>query len=402
VQTCETAECRQAAVLQAWAADPEEGLALLLALPDEVERTATAVQVLEVHPKEVGPLCGRLPQGATLERCIRVSRRPHLNPPKEERGKRPLFFDQLEDVDQNHAPGEVTPDLGSCGSSQDLISCLREAALAKAQVGDVRAAAALCAAIPLTSNPPERWRSDCFFNAAERLVEIQGHNHYAQAVGLCHEAKKYFAPCVTHLLMSMARVVPAADEKGAQEWVAAREAASAIAAYWAGTSLAERLVDGFWALATGMAMHSAPEVSGDLLEHVPPEAVPHVRAAAAARMLAIGRSKESTLKGWSNAVSAALKLRKNQELRRSRHRRYRVADAQWPRRVGEKDGMKIIFYNGPAVRVVAEDPGIDMTICVLEAAARLDPVPTELLRDGLAHRDRRVRWTAEQLLLKTR
>jgi hypothetical protein len=60
--------------------------------------------------------------------------------------------------------------------------------------------------------------------------------------------------------------------------------------------------------------------------------------------------------------------------------------------------MRLTLYQGPAYRVLAEDPQIDMTLCVLEAAARLETVASALLEEGTTHADPRVRWTAEHLV----
>ena len=64
--------------------------------------------------------------------------------------------------------------------------------------------------------------------------------------------------------------------------------------------------------------------------------------------------------------------------------------------------MRLTLYQGPAYRVVAEDPQIDMTLCVLEAAARLETVASALLEEGTTHSDPRVRWTAEHLVAGSR
>jgi len=294
--------------------------------------------------------------------------------------------------------GDLTPNPGQCDTDLDRSSCLRVAALAQAEAADVRAAAAHCEAIDLVGTPPERWRWDCYFSSAEQLVKHHGHREYAQAVSLCGASGPYLTACIQHLLSRLARVAPAADEDDAETWATVRATAAAIDAHWENTPIGPALVEGFWAMAVGMSMHSASSVSGDLVDHLPPAVLPHVRAAAAHRLISEGSPGDRDLEGWAAAVSAALKTRRGLEPRGSRHMDYRVPIPKWSRKQGQRAGMNMILYQGPAVRVVAEDAEVDMALCVLEAAARQDPLPAALLVQGRAHSDPRVQWTTARLL----
>ena len=53
---CDTPECRQAEIVEAWEASPDQAVALLEKLPSEVERLAAMSQLISRFPSEVGPL----------------------------------------------------------------------------------------------------------------------------------------------------------------------------------------------------------------------------------------------------------------------------------------------------------------------------------------------------------
>jgi hypothetical protein len=249
---------------------------------------------------------------------------------------------------------------------------------------------------------PERWRSDCYFSAAEHLIRAHGHGQYTAAVGLCAGAGAYTAPCLRYLQWELARAAPHADEDNVVGWAQARLAADAVGEHWAGTLLAEPMVDGYWALATGMAMQHASVLSGDMLDHVPKEARPHVRGAAATRLMSEVSDPALDLQDWADRIYGVLVQRAGKQPRATRHGQYWVPKAKWSRKAASEAGMPVIPNQGSAPRVVAEAPEIDMLLCVLEAAARLDPVPIALLEQGRSHTDPKVRWTSEQLLLVPR
>jgi hypothetical protein len=399
-QPCDAPECRREAVLQAWESDPEVGLVRLLALPNEVEITAAASKIMTSYPDTVHTLCDKLQAGPTRRWCTHIKNRPHL------KGAERRFADpgwqlskHVEDKPELlPSLGAVVPDPEHCDDQPDRHSCIRDVALANAKLGDAQAASANCEALELRGTPPERWRWDCNFMAAEQVIRHHSYGKYDQAVALCGKAGSYLVACLRHLQGLMARDAPAADEAHPEGWAKLGAAADTVGQHWSGTTFGAALVDGFWAVSISMSMHSAESPSGDLLEHVPEAAVPHVRAAAAYRVLLDPKAAEQDLDGLVRMSAAVMDKRHKATPRGSRHEDHRIAPVKWSRREGARAGMAMVQYRGMGVRVVADVPQVDLALCVLEAAARLEPVRTDLLNQGLAHKDARVRWTAEQLL----
>ena len=73
----------------------------------------------------------------------------------------------------------------------------------------------------------------------------------------------------------------------------------------------------------------------------------------------------------------------------------RVADL-WEERAADVSGT--VVYRSGSRRLVASDARVDLAICVLEAAARTQPVHAALLAEGLEHASPRVHQTAQRLL----
>ena len=69
----------------------------------------------------------------------------------------------------------------------------------------------------------------------------------------------------------------------------------------------------------------------------------------------------------------------------------------WPRDKGEDGQRPAELYLGTSRRTVSKDLRTDLTLVILEAAARMDPPWTELLQAGGRHTEEPVRWTAARL-----
>ena len=77
---------------------------------------------------------------------------------------------------------------------------------------------------------------------------------------------------------------------------------------------------------------------------------------------------------------------------------FRAAADLWPSDLPGEETIPAIAYLGTARRTVSEDPTIDLTICVLEAVGRSPPVPSLIMKQGAAHPDPLVSWTAKRLV----
>jgi hypothetical protein len=382
---------------------------LLDHLPDQIERIAAIGKLIDLYPAEVGQLCERLSEGPSKERCKLATMRDHLRMDLPSVGTWSAAMAGKSGQSQNDrlalsSPlADVAPDAGDCQDAPDLSGCLIHAALEQVKLGNVQRVAALCNAVPLSGAKPNRWRSECFFEAAERTLGwrqqvVPSGEKYASAVALCGASTMYNSFCQKHLLGLMSREVPAADEEDPASWEEVRRRADIVGKQWTDPSLKRTLVSGLWAVAVAKSFGAVSVVSGDVVDQVPTLVLPHVRAAAAVRMLSQEDPSALSLEEWAESTETALKRRLRKPPLNKQFLRFQPAHAVWPRHLAEKAELPIISYRGAAIRVVAEDPRTDMIICVLEAAGRTDPVATALLREGVGHSDPLVRWTAEQLL----
>jgi hypothetical protein len=402
-ETCETAQCRQERVLQAWPRDQAEAMALWAQLPDQGEKNAAVSKLIDIYPGTVGSLCFGLPDGPTKARCQAASSRPHLRMQKagikERNDANPsLPRDGRYSLKRASSLADVTPDQVTCESHEDRNSCLLDASIQRARQGDAAGAAAMCTSVTISGHSATLWRSECFFQAAEHRFDVDHVSGYPDAVELCSASGSYHALCQMHLVSLMSESVQGADVGDPASWAEVARGADAVAAVWADSPSKSSLVDGVWALALLRSMARTTVVSGDVLDLVPAFAVPHLRTAAANRMLNLSDPAAHDLQGWVDTIEAALQQRVGNAPRETPFQKIEIVPEIWPREEALLAKLPTIPYRGPARRVLAEDAHADMAICVLEAAARLDPVATALLKEGTTHQDPSVQWTARQLM----
>lgn len=407
---CATAQCRQDRVIAAWQTDRQQVQGLLDGLPDTVERVAAVSKLVDLYPAEVGPLCDGLPEGPSKDRCRRASTRSHLHVdkpmalfPSPSSETQPSYFAAFQrryatQLKRDSPLSAVAASAGACESSPDMSACLLSGALQRALDKDVQGAAALCNAMPLSGNPPGRWRSECFFGAAENRLKVDRAAGYADAIDLCAAAELYSPFCIKHLLDVMSRSAPASDVSDAQGWAQVLRSDQAIQDVWAGAEVMPAMRSGLWAVALSMSVDSAQTVTGDALEFIPQDMVVHLRAAVAARLLADQGVGAQDLDGWVSQVQSALTKRSGRRRGGPSPMEFQAVGELWPRSGAQEAGLSIIPYRGTARRVVVQAPEADIAICVLEAAARMNPVPRALLTSGQKHADPAVQWTAGQLL----
>ena len=317
LKDCKTAHCRQQMILDSWTEDRDQAMIMVGELPTMLERVAAVSRLVDLHPAEVGPLCGDLPRGPSQDRCKRAEMRAHLHvDPRVGGSEEDLSYlapseRRIATWLQQQSPFDgVAPNEIDCEGAADRSACLVHVALLRADKKDARGAAGLCMAIPLTGDPPERWRSECFFAAAERRLKQDLIGGYADAVNLCAAAKLYGAYCIRHLFTVLRRDVPPGDAAAPEAWAEVGRSATAIEAVWAGSPMAMGMSAELWAVALGMSIRSAEEVTGDAIEYIPAEVLPHLRAAAAARMIEEQPPEVHDLPWWVAAVESALDKRR--------------------------------------------------------------------------------------------
>jgi len=400
-------------VLEAWPEDQDKAQAMIEALPAALEQEAAMSKVLDAYPSEVVALCAQYTSGTTRGRCVQISERPHLFsrlPPARSTVGRPgggpansrLYPGTL----RNSPYSEIESNSGPCLDQPDVNGCLWKRAQLKVQEGEIKQAVALCNAVPLEGIPPARWRSECMFLAAEMLVADGRHERYSDAIDMCMTGQLYRPNCLAHLLQKLGREAPKADVMAPEEWARIKRFEQSVLEAWEYDPVREVMVSRLWSEATGHAYVSVVTVTGDPLDHVPEIAIPHVRAAAASRLLELEGKGDRTLEDWVDALEAALERRSKpvttdavaeEPFEGDKPARFKGKIEMWPRDLGEDGQRPAELYLGTARRTTSKDARTDLALVILESAARMQPPWTELLEAGSRHPAEPVQWTAARL-----
>lgn len=379
-QQCADPDCRLRELDAALALDPQAVREGLVAEPDPLAQVALVTELGSRDPSLLDGLCPRLSPAAG-RRCERLTQRPHLGqaaPPRSgaagdeaaAQAARPgggpagdhLLVPPRATVvpdPQARAAADV-----ACARDQACLAARARDAAARGQLVEVEAA---CSLLP----GPDGSQDECRFRAAERVVARQGAAGLAQAVDLC-VSSRYAADCLAHVVglvtpasVPATQVDPAAVAEA--EGVADR-IRSAVAAEPAGAVAASLM----WSLWVATAFEPVPgerpaEVRGDLLDHLPAEAAPHVRFSAAMRLVverpgldlpALALAVDQALMRRGPAASQAPRLPVVAPL---------SPVSLWPADLPGEEVVPATWARGTLRRPTSSDPQEDTVLAVLAA-----------------------------------
>lgn len=416
IAECEDAACQVAWLERALDQGPDAALAGLERVEDPIARIALISALTEANPGKTGQLCGRMPRGASRDRCEHINARPHLwnaamstpsELPRTREGTGPATSLLPTPPRESSRYNGVQSGPGPCTQRADLNACLQARAVREARKGNVPKAALACAGMP-----DEKWRTECMFVSAEALVLERGAQSYGEAVELCAAAGGFAANCMSHTLIELADQAPDAADTRAPAWASVVASAQTIRQVWAprDPALGELYETRFWAEVTRLAYGQTPTVTGAPLDHLPPQAAPYVRAAAAGALVRqTPPAAGPTLESLVNQLEAALAIRAPSAPDRRRGHWFGAELDLWPEDQAGDEAVPAILHLGTSRRTYAEDLRSDLAICVVEAAARA-AVERFLARDsagtaawdavvaqGASWPDPRVQWTTERL-----
>ncbi|MEL6345204.1 MAG: hypothetical protein AAFV53_19010 [Myxococcota bacterium] len=385
------------ALLALYIQQPEAAVERLMAVEDPIVRMGVLEALLLSHPEIAPELCPLLPEGPEAIRCSRIVRRPHLwtprQParPKQRPAPGPARTRVLPEVLDAPYASVVPQPPPSCDSGPDPIGCRMHKAKEAAQRRDTALAAGIC-----QSAQPERWRQECFFEAAEQRLRRDNPGGYSDAVDLCASSGSFASDCLLHLHWVLTpRVPPSTAPKPA--WRPVLRSVQVVEARWAAEPIfAGWAADRVWA---GVAMHAvmqAREVTGDLLDHLPAAAAPHIRSAVAMRLVE-DAEPAPRLSDLQTRLTAALARRVEAPMRRGQPVKPSGYFDLWPEDGPGEETLPALPYLGASRRVTSADPEVDGVLALLEAAARQDPPKSTVLADGAAHEAEIVRRTAARL-----
>lgn len=430
LEDCDTTECKEQVLVAMWQEDPKGLEARLTAIADPLERLSYVNVLVESFPGETSDLCTILPEGEGRERCERISMRPHLRAgntvgavkrTEAEEGagvavggsaasQSNAEITSASDASVQAGPGmtllipsnpaafqstpwdKVAAVDPTCENAMMATSCRTTASETAAKEGNAYAAAQACLA-----NEPGQWRSECMFHAAEVLVSSVDPEDVGAALELCLGSGDYRANCFAHIAMEVAQLAPVSTNGQPFAWEAVKRAVQSLRADMAPRDpvLGDRIAERVWSEATLVAYRKAARVTGDPIDQVPAEALPHIRAAAAWQMVMLEGSEDRTLAQWNDRLKAALALRvKGGAEAAVELQRPDAVTNLWTELYPGEEILRPVLYLGQARRVWSENPEADGLICILEALARRPGRPIGPFLDGLKSEDQALRWTA--------
>lgn len=417
IAECEDTDCQLAWLSRALEQGPDVAGAGLEKVQDPIARIALISALTEANPGKTGQLCGRMPRGASRDRCEHINSRPHLwnaamsapsELPRTREGTGPASSLLPTPPPESSRYTGVQGGPGPCTQRTDLNACLQARAVREARKGNVPKAALACAGMP-----DEKWRTECMFVAAEALVLERGSQSYGEAVELCAASGGYAANCMSHTLIELADQAPDAADTRAPAWASVVASGEAIRQVWAqrDPSLGALYEARFWAEVTRLAYGQTPVVSGAPLDHLPPQAAPYVRAAAASALTRLSPTTSGlTLETLVSQLEAALAVRAPSAPDRRRGHWFGAEVDLWPKDEAGDEAMPAMVHLGTSRRTWSDDLRSDLAICVVEAAGRA-AVERFLAGDsagmaawdavvaqGASWPDARVQWTSERLI----
>ena len=403
---CPDPMCRHEILAQSWQTEPDVVLASLPGL-DPIEQQTLVQFLLTSHPQQQPTICGALPADSPGgQHCARIKARPHLTQSK---NRQVTAFTPRPGGGPSRnilLPPRAEPAswlrrekiaLGECGKDT---TCVTEKASNTALEGDLETAGTICRS-GVSSLEETYW--ECLFETAEVIARTKRSSQWAQAVTLCVATQSFVHGCLHHTLTLAMPDIPPADSFSAADIEAARQAAADFSAAVGGGELGGLYADRMWASWTWQAYFHADEITGQLAAVLPEAAQPHIRLAAAYRMLESRTDWSVSLDALSTDLQSTLARQTPPESDGKTHRpTSRKRPDFWPEDQAHEDTIPAIYCTGDSRRATDPDPSIDRMLAILEASGRLknSSPPADffarVIQDTAAPEV--VRWTAARIL----
>jgi hypothetical protein len=382
-----------------WEQDPVAFMREVDAHPDAVERLALVDATVMAHSKEVlsQGLCRHLGDPGTRQRCDQWASRPHLG--ERERASGPGST-------ASHAASNAC--LVGCPRGMPSLSCAVHLAQ---QPGAITDEGSPCDCLGGGSAT-----SECVFQAAEALLEREGLGAFERSYELCMRSEDYAGECRAHILEIAGTRSFQGQEEDAVVWSQLVELDGVLSILDSGNrasashlSMREEL----WTAAFRSVRDHRCSLDPRWLMSLPASAKPHLHAGVAWWAVAQHPDPARSLEDWV-ALAERRMLAEERDVG-CQPELLQVTDSQpfaalGLRRKGSglcrgelppdlERAPRCVAYHRQGFRPVVDDLRTDLTICVIEAGARLLADPQPLLREGAAHADPVVRWRARGLLV---
>ena len=349
---------------------------------------------IESNPQNAHELCEKLKSETNRKRCQSISMRPHL---WTEVNSLPVTKRLAEGPTgallTPRVKAQSIPSIGTESACQPQDTSCFEAEAKKANT--VEDAINACQQIP-----EKKWQQECFFVTAEEWLEKPNSEAYHEATQLCLLTDTFQPHCFQHLSKKLAEDVPKATEVDQEKYRKIIQHGKQIKQSWDSRDaiFGKAMVDLMWAKALDISYVRAGIVAGNPFDHLPPAAIPHIRAAAVYHLMYMEGASSFDLEGWALRTQRALNARlKPADTRTPRAFSREKINQNWSSDKNDDNTIPAVFYMTDGRRAVSRDSHLDLLLCTLEAAARL-PNGKTLLKQGMAHQSNLVRWTANRLL----
>lgn len=395
---CRDLPCEASRAAELHAVDPATARQQVTEETDPMVRAFMIEAIFEQDPSAADSYCPLLPDGMVQQRCKRIAADPtrwSLDPERPTQGR--LRLGELAVV---LAPGPTfrhTPlprgEVATCPPEIPTHTCRTARAIEAGLLGDAPAAAGACEGIASA-----RWRDACMAEASAAACQEGSLDSCGIAAELCLEAGAVAAPCLAQIAGQLAASAPATEGGSPDDWATlvrrVRELRTRLQPIDA--ILADRLEARIWAETLMLAYGLARSPNGAILELLPPEAVPHARAAIAWR-LAVNPEQTTLAERAAHVGERMARTERRKGGQPMAASRVQVRSL-WHENMPGEETIAWTAFMQSARRAISSNPDTDARICVLEAGARLSPPAQGLLEQGLRDEDPLVRWTAARLL----
>ena len=262
---------------------------------------------LKATPSKAHELCEQFEDSKLKEHCKTIEKRPHLweNP----KSLSTAQGQRRAGPSSKHLLPRYTPSAlsftsplsaSSCQQSQQSHLCYENLALQSQTVDKI---SQYCEQIDTTT-----WKQECYFAAAEKHLSSLG---YAVSAELCFYSGSFAANCYIHLSYALAEDIPAALSDNTHDWEKFNTHGITLQQFWQqhDPQFGSAMQDLLWAKGLDISYHRAGIVAGNPIDHLPAQALYHIRAAATLHLMQMEGAQSFSLEEWALRVQRALDAR---------------------------------------------------------------------------------------------
>ena len=318
------------------------------------EQIYIITQLSEDIPQKIIPFC-ELIDGEAQKRCMRVTHRPHLW------------------TENASSTGQQPPPMPSQDCAHPHL-CLEQKAIEAIHSGDVAQSRAYCHDIS-----SKKWMEECLFHISEELL-LSDVSQYATTLDICEELSLYRDNCIQHGIFTQASLLLETTN-----YSEAKIQVDKISTIWMKHNLDEApmRISQLWA----QWYHRLFDTPNAPPKNISPDIQHHYHSSLAFWGI---RHAESISGDLEDHVQ---KLQKNTLSLLKKPRGLEPALSLWNLPTTQGD-----VYLGFSMRIVDDDPNIDLLIATLEAIGRLRPPRSDLLHPYMNHTHPKVQQTAQRIL----